>query len=200
MTPAVIAIVVAFFAAALYAYVVFPVWVAVACATETALSKRAKTLWLIACIVLAPVGSWAYCMLTPVRRHFRVTAWLSLAGTVALAWFVTDFTFAAAAELRLRISELGPRVQRVQMAVDGARRAEISENLLTMRDEVRGGVLAFKHNDAISAALDLLDLYMIDGRLTATESEDWTERFKTRRVLDAGALERKVQAALGDSG
>lgn len=199
MTPAILAIVVAFLAAVLYAYVVFPVWVAVACATETALSKRAKTLWLIACIVLAPVGSWAYCMFTPVRRHFRVTAWLSLAGTVALVWFVTDYTFAAAAELRQRVNEMGPRVQRVQMPVESARRAEISEDLLTMRDEIRGGVLAFKHNDAISAVLDLLELYLNDGRLTAAESEDWAERFDSRRVLDAGALERKVQAAWGDS-
>jgi hypothetical protein len=199
VTPASIAIVVAFLSVAIYAYLVFPVWVAVVCANSSTTGRRAKTLWLVACIVLAPVGSWAYCLFTPQRWHFRLTAWLSLAGTIALVWFVTAYTITEADAIREHIDELMPRVTRAQMPLDGSQRMEIAADLGALRDEVHGGVLAFRRTDAASAVVDLLDLYLQDGRLTPGECEDWIARFKSRRELNAGALERRVQAATRDS-
>jgi hypothetical protein len=195
MTPVSIAIALALFSATVYAYLVFPVWVAIVCAKSAAPSKRAKTLWLIACIVLAPLGSWAYCIFTPQRRLFRVTAWLSLAGTIALMWFVTAFTNAEADAVREHLEALAPRLQRAQMAISASPRAEITGALDTLRREIHGGMLSFRRTDAASAVVDLLDVYLQDGRLTPAECEDWLARFKSRRVLDAGALERRVQAA-----
>jgi hypothetical protein len=199
MTPVSIAIAVALFLATIYAYLVFPVWVAIVCAKSTAASKRAKTLWLIVCIVLAPVGSWAYCIFTPQRWPFRVTAWLSLAGTIALVWFVTAFTNAEADAVREHVEAVAPRLQRAQMAISPSPRAAITGALDTLRREIHGGVLSFRKTDAASAVVDLLDAFLQDGRLTPAECDEWLARFKSRRVLDAGALERRVQAAGRDS-
>jgi hypothetical protein len=195
VTPVSIAIAVALFSGAIYAYLVFPVWVAVACAKSDATSRRAKTLWLIACIVLAPVGTWAYCIFTPHRWPFRVTAWLSLAGTIALVWFVTAFTTAEADAVRMHLDAVAPRLERAQMPTSPSPRADITGALDTLRHEIHGGVLSFRNTDAASAVVDLLDMYLQDGRLTQGECEDWLARFRSRHILDAGALERRVQAA-----
>lgn len=195
MTPVSIAIALALFLGAIYAYLVFPVWVAIVCAKSQSTSKRAKTLWLIACIVFAPVGSWAYCIFAPHRWPFRVTAWLSLAATIALVWFVTAFTNGEADAVRAHIDAVTPRLERAQMPTSPSPRADIKGALDTLRHEIHGGVLSFRRTDAASAVVDLLDVFLEDGRLTPGECEDWLARFRSRGLLDAGALERRVQAA-----
>ena len=195
MTPASVVIALAIFLAAIYAYLVFPVWVAIVCAKSAATNKRAKTLWLVACIVFAPVGSWAYSIFTPQRWPFRVTAWLSLAGTIALVWFVTAFTNAEADAVRAHLDAVAPRLELAQMPTTPSPRADIRGALDTLRHEIHGGVLSFRQTDAASAVVDLLDVFLQDGRLTPGECEDWLARFRSRRLLDAGALERRAQAA-----
>ena len=199
MTGTSITIVVVFLLVTGYAYLVFPVWVAIECASSPAFSTRTKTLWFIACVVFAPVGSWAFCILTPQRRHFRVTSWISLAGTIALVWFVTQYTITEAGLLRERISAMAARVRTAQMDPDGVQRAIIMADLDTLKSETHGGVLAFKQNAAAAAIVDLLEVDARDGHITLFEAEEWVEQFKSRQTLGAAALARRVQAGTGDS-
>lgn len=183
-----------FLSGVLFYFLIFPIWMLIACATSKVLSNKAKAFWVVAMIFIWPLAGILFGLsrsnVRLVRRLSGVFVFLCVVGVALLIGFMPKIN----KFMHDATSQTIARLERVQMSnVSISDQGRLRTSLDQLQKETDQPWYALKQRQIAWQLFNLMDVMIGDSQLTSDEYVQWMGKFNSRSVLDYRMLEQQVR-------
>lgn len=170
----------------------YPIWMLIHCATAQR-STKSKAIWIILMVLIWPIASYFYGLFASKRKLFK---WFSSILIVLLAFLVFVFVSATAYLTKFTDNQLTLDISRLSsnqiIGLTDEESAGIKENLETLRNDLKGGMLITDKKFIVYNLARMFDIISADNQVNQSELTDWMDKFESRDTLDRNAFEKYV--------